>query len=228
MSTATITFPGLLRSELQKTWSVPSIGWLLLLAGPAIVLTIVAAAQYSPGVAVATGSMVGGAVLALAGGLSVAGEYATGSIRTTCTVVPQRDRVVLAKGLAVVLFGLAIGWVGALVGAAAVGILGAAVVPVLAAGPAVAATGLLGLFLGFLIRRVAPTAIVTVIGLFLVSGLIGGVRIGDGYVVDWLFTDNATALVAGTPDWGRPLVSVVLWLVATGAVAVVRLRRSDV
>ncbi|KQS06130.1 hypothetical protein ASG04_16340 [Curtobacterium sp. Leaf183] len=228
MTTTSLSFAGTLRSELHGTWSVPALRWLVLLAAPAAALTTIAAAHFSPGIAVASGSMVGGAVLALVGGLSIAGEYATGAVRTTVTAAPRRTALFLAKSLAVVLIGLAVGWVGGLVGAAANGILGSAALSVLATGPAVAATGLFGLFLGFLIRRVAPTAVTAVFGLFLVSGLLGGVRIGDGYLTDSLFTDSTVALVAGTPDWSQPFGTVALWLAVAGVAAAVRLRRSDV
>lgn len=226
--TPRLTFGGTLRSELHKLGSVPSIGWLVLLAAPATALSVIGAAQFSPGVAVSTGSMVGGGVVALAAGLSIAGEYATGAVRTTLTAAPRRTEVLLAKGLAVVLVGLATGWFGALFGAAAIGVLGSAAGSVLATGPAVAATGLVGLALGFIIRRVAPTAIAAVLGLFLVSGLLGGIAVGDGYLTDYTFSDSTVALVAGTSDAAQPLAVVLVWLAVAGIAALARLRRADV
>ena len=138
MTTTSLSFAGTLRSELHGTWSVPGafLRWLVLLAAPAAALTTIAAAHFSPGVSVASGSMVGGAVLALVGGLSIAGEYATGAVRTTVTAAPRRTaRFSFAKSLAVVLIGLAVGWVGGLGGAAANGILGSAALSVLADRP---------------------------------------------------------------------------------------------
>ncbi|OIH92493.1 hypothetical protein [Curtobacterium sp. MCBA15_001] len=225
--TPRLTFAGTLRSEVHKLGSVPAIGWLVLLAAPATALGVIGAAQFGPGVAVATGSMVGGAVVALLAGLSIAGEYATGAVRTTLTAAPRRTEVMLAKSLAVALVGLVAGWLGALAGAAAIGVLGTAALSVLATGPAVALTGLVGLYLGSLIRRVAPTAITTTLGLFLFSGMIGGLPLGAGSVGDVLFSDSTVALVAGTPDPGRPLVVVLVWLVVAAVAAGLRFRSTD-
>lgn len=225
--TPRLTFGGTLRSELHKLGSVPSIAWLVLLAAPATALSVIGAAQFGPGVAVATGSMVGGGVVALAAGLSIAGEYATGAVRTTLTAAPRRTEVLLAKTLAVALVGLVAGWLGALVGAAAIGVVGTAPLSVLATGPAVALTGLVGLYLGSLIRRVAPTAITTLLGLFLFSGLIGGLPLGNGSVGDVLFSDSTVALVAGTPDPGRPAAVVSVWLLVAAVAALVHIRKTD-
>lgn len=228
MTTTSLSFAGTLRSELFKTWTVPALRWLVLAAAPATALSTIAAAGFSPGVAVATGAMVGGAVVALVGGLSVASEFATGEVRTTLTAAPRRQALMLAKCLAVLLVGLVIGWIGALVGAGVIGVLGVAGLSVAATGPAIALTGLLGFLMGSVIRRVAPTAIATAFGLFLVSGFIGGLPVGDGFAADWLFSDSSVALVAGTPDWGQPLGTVALWLALAGVAAAVRLRWSDV
>lgn len=222
-----LTFTGTLRSEVHKLGSVPAIGWLVLLAAPATALGVISAAQFGPGVAVSTGSMVGGAVVALLAGLSIAGEYATGAVRTTLTAAPRRTEVMLAKTLAIALVGLVAGWIGALIGAGAIGVLGTAPLSVLATGPAVAATGLVGLSLGFLIRRVAPTAIAAVLGLFLVSGLFGGIPVGDRFLTDYSFSDSTVALVAGTPDLAQPLAVVLVWLAVAGAAAGLRFRSTD-
>jgi len=228
MTTTRLTSAGLLRSELQKIWSVPALRWLVLLAAPATALTTIASAEFSPGLAVATGSMVGGAVMALVAGLAIAGEYSTGSVRTTVTAAPRRGALVLAKSVAVVLTGSVAGWLGAVAGAIAIGDLGPAASSVLATGPAVAATGVFGLFLGFLIRRVAPTAIATLFGVFLVSGLIGGMTVGNGLLADFLLSDSTLALVVGTADPGRSLLVVVVWLSVAALAALVRFRRADV
>ena len=228
MTTTRLTSAGLLRSELQKIWSVPALRWLVLLASPATALTTIASAEFSPGLAVATGSMVGGAVMALVAGLAIAGEYSTGSVRTTVTAAPRRGALVLAKSVAVVLTGSVTGWLGAVAGAIAIGDLGPAASSVLATGPAVAATGVFGLFLGFLIRRVAPTAIATLFGVFLVSGLIGGMTVGNGLLADFLLSDSTLALVVGTADPGRSLLVVVVWLSVAALAALVRFRRADV
>lgn len=228
MTTTRLTSAGLLRSELHAIWSVPALRWLVLLASPATALTTIASAEFSPGLAVATGSMVGGAVMALVAGLAIAGEYSTGSVRTTVTAAPRRGALVLAKSVAVVLTGSVAGWLGAVAGAIAIGDLGPAASSVLATGPAVAATGVFGLFLGFLIRRVAPTAIATLFGVFLVSGLIGGMTVGNGLLADFLLSDSTLALVVGTADPGRSLLVVVVWLSVAALAALVRFRRADV
>ena len=228
MTTTRLTSAGLLRSELHAIWSVPALRWLVLLTAPATALTTIASAEFSPGLAVATGSMVGGAVMALVAGLAIAGEYSTGSVRTTVTAAPRRGALVLAKSVAVVLTGSVTGWLGAVAGAIAIGDLGPAASSVLATGPAVAATGVFGLFLGFLIRRVAPTAIATLFGVFLVSGLIGGMTVGNGLLADFLLSDSTLALVAGSAEPGRSLLVVVVWLSVAALAALVRFRRADV
>ena len=127
------------------------------------------------------------AVLALGtlGVLTAGGEYGTGLIRTTFTATPRRVHVVTAKVLVVGGFALALGEATAFtifeVGQHLISSTGAQVGlshphvarAVVGAGLYLAASALIGLGLGFVIRRTAG-ALAVVFGLFFVADLLLG------------------------------------------------------
>ncbi|MEU8926425.1 ABC transporter permease [Kitasatospora sp. NPDC048545] len=196
-------FGDLLAAEWIKFWSLRSIPWVLGLS----VLTIIGAglksaqythAHYTPGdgdpavmaqVALYDAfNLVCADVLMLVGGglgaIVIAGEYATGLIRTTLAAVPDRRAVLAAKAcvLAAVMFGFGVVSIGVSFGAsqAILADLGigqsltdpAALRYVSAAvlfGPVCA---LVGLGLGTLIRHSAGAVVGTVVVLFFVPSLV--------------------------------------------------------
>ncbi|MFE7528824.1 ABC transporter permease subunit [Kitasatospora sp. NPDC057542] len=196
-------FGDLLAAEWIKFWSLRSVSWVLGLSALAIVAANLKSAlytrdHYTPG----EGDPAGMAQVALndafnvasadilmlvAGGLGaivIAGEYATGLIRTTLAAVPDRRAVLAAKAcvLAAVLFGYGVLTVGVSFGASQailseVGI-GQSVTDPTALRYVAAAVlfgpvcALVGLGLGTLIRHSAGAVVGTVVVLFFVPSLV--------------------------------------------------------
>jgi ABC-2 type transport system permease protein len=178
--------------------------------------------------AVTGAASLAGSLFALLAGLSFAGEYATGAVRTTLTVVPRRSMLFLGKAIAVALVGIPLGLAaGALGATTAGGIDTSSLLPLVGSGLYVATAGLFGLFIGGLVRRVAATAVTVLILVFLLPAAAGSVRIGDRFFSDFLLGEAGPTLVSGTASWGGPLTAVALWLVVGGIVAAARLRSTD-
>ncbi|MGW1177468.1 ABC transporter permease [Kitasatospora sp. NPDC002543] len=196
-------FGDLLAAEWLKFWSLRSVPWVLGLSAAAIVAANLKSALYTrdhstPGegdpasmaqIALydAFGTASADILMLVAGGLGalvIAGEYATGLIRTTLAAVPDRRAVIAAKAcvLTAVLFGYGVLTVGLSfgVGQAILSEVGigqsltdpAALRYVAAAvlfGPVCA---LVGLGIGTLVRHGAGAAVATVAVLFFVPSLV--------------------------------------------------------
>ncbi|MFJ6772891.1 ABC transporter permease subunit [Kitasatospora sp. NPDC091257] len=196
-------FGDLLAAEWIKFWSLRSIPWVLGLGALASIAANLKSAVYTrdhwtpgegdPAVMAQTAlndafNLVSADILMLvAGGLGaivIAGEYATGLIRTTLAAVPDRRAVILAKAcvLAAVLFGYGVLTVGVSFGGSQAILAGtgigqsvtdpAALRYVAAAvlfGPVCA---LVGLGLGTLIRHSAGAVVGTVVVLFFLPSLV--------------------------------------------------------
>ncbi|GEN79674.1 ABC transporter permease subunit [Actinotalea fermentans] len=104
-----LTFPGVLRSEWIKTWSLRSTVWSL---GIAIVLmtgttalvawggsTDPVAGELSAAELIGPGGYFAQLVLAVLGVLTITGEYSTGQIRSTVVAVPRRIPALAAKAI---------------------------------------------------------------------------------------------------------------------------------
>ncbi|MFJ7245027.1 ABC transporter permease [Kitasatospora sp. NPDC098652] len=196
-------FGDLLAAEWLKFWSLRSIPWVLAVGALVILAANLKSAQYThdhytPGdgapatmkqealnVSFITGSA--DVVMLLSGGLGaivIAGEYATGLIRTTLAAVPDRRAVLLAKAgvLTAVLLGFGIGTAGlsfALTQAmlADQGIGQSITDPtalryVAAAALFAPVCGLVGLCLGTLIRHSAGAAVGTIVLLFFLPSVV--------------------------------------------------------
>lgn len=126
MSTGTLSFGGLFRSEWIKFWSLRSTWWCLVIAVALVVgLGILfgsAAGSFSElGVGTdATQLLVTGAtsgtgfsmlVIAVLGALVVTGEYATGMIRTSFLAAPTRWETLGVKALLLAVVALVVGFV---------------------------------------------------------------------------------------------------------------------
>jgi len=192
--TAHATFPGLLRSEWIKLWSLRSAWWcfgiaIVLIAGIAALAAgaIGSFAGDATGAAAASlavqgstvGTTVGELVFAVLGVLVISGEYSTGQIRSTFAAAPKRSGALAAK---VLLFGV----VSFIVGAVAIG-LSAGVsllelpeairstatgdagywLALLGAVGSLALCGVLSVLVGAIVRSV-PAGIAIVVGLFFV------------------------------------------------------------
>ncbi|NIH85207.1 ABC transporter permease [Amycolatopsis granulosa] len=251
-----MTTTAAIRSEWTKFWSVRSTFWGL--AG-AIVLMLVFVLPSAMSLA-ANRSRAGSAPDLVAGGtfylaefavialasLFVAGEYATGSIRSTLQWVPVRARVLTAKAavLAPVLFVLG---VVAAAGAIAVATplmdgfgraasAGEIIQACVANGTYFALTGLLSLGIGTALRSVAGSATVSFLVMVMSAMVAGSLGLG---VADYMpGIAGVTAFVpsgqpnpvsgamAPYPSWAG-LVILAVWTAAALAVGHEVLRRRD-
>jgi hypothetical protein len=177
--------------------------------------------------------------------LAITGEWSQRSGLTTFTLVPRRNRVILAKviasiavGVASMLFALVIGVLGNLVGTA---IAGTPVVwDVSFAHSVYIILGsllclLTGTMLGILFRS-SPVALVAYFVYSLVLPTLAGVlESTQSWFVDvrpWVDLNLAeSTLFEGTingEQWAHLAVTVLIWLVLPAAVGLVALRRSEV
>ncbi|WP_194916163.1 ABC transporter permease [Catenulispora rubra] len=186
------------------------------------------------------------AVLAMGtlGTLAAGNEYATGQIRSTLTAVPRRGQVLVAKALIVGGVTLAVGEVLAfgtfVLGQNALsakhldvslddpGVARA----VVGCGVFLAAMALIGLALGFLIRRSAG-AVAALFGLFFLSPMVFGV-FGDGpqkfglqAVFEGLSTTAAGADMSTRPDAGMAYAILAGYVVLALGSAAYFLKRRD-
>jgi ABC-type transport system involved in multi-copper enzyme maturation permease subunit len=208
-----------IRSEWTKIWSVRSTFWTLL---SLVVVTVGLSTLFAWGASSNLGAMspqnranldvtsqaMGGLLLgqlaiAVLGALVICSEYSTGGIKATLTAVPNRLRVLLAKGLVFAVIALVVGLITAF-GAFYVsmifwshhglaahlgdpGVLRA----VIGGGLYVLASGMFGFTIGVLIRH-SGGAIATVVGLLFVAPLLTNALPGDwGSTINKYFTANA-------------------------------------
>lgn len=111
-----LTFGGLVRSEWIKFWSVRSLVWTTAAAGVCTVAVGVVACAVTVAVAGGaaspdpsggglglllslSGAGLATVVVAVVGALSTAGEYSTGTIRTTLATAPRPGQVLVAKAV---------------------------------------------------------------------------------------------------------------------------------
>ncbi len=105
-----VTFPGILRSEWIKTWSLRSTVWSLaiavvLMTGTTALLAWGASTdpaangEFSAAELVGPGAYFAQLVLAVLGVLTITGEYSTGQIRSTIVSVPRRSPALVAKAI---------------------------------------------------------------------------------------------------------------------------------
>ena len=104
-----LTFPGILRSEWIKTWSLRSTGWslaiaIVLMTGTTALVawgasTDPVAGELSAAELVGPGAYFAQLVLAVLGVLTITGEYSTGQIRSTIASVPRRTPALVAKAI---------------------------------------------------------------------------------------------------------------------------------
>jgi ABC-2 type transport system permease protein len=254
--------PAVLKSEWTKLRSVRSTVWALLATigitiGLGMVLCLAYVARYDrldlqrrrnldPTLLSLRGLFLSSLALGVLGVLVMSAEYATGSIRSTFTAVPQRRTVLAAKALVfgtvalLVSFGSAFAAFGigqAILARKHVGVsLSDPTVlrAVAGAGLYLTIVGLLGLALGTILRRTAG-AIATLVGLIfiadvLVSALpdpwntdIGKFFPGNAGLALFSVRANADRL---TP--GAAAIVLLLWVAVALTVATVALTRRDV
>jgi ABC-type transport system involved in multi-copper enzyme maturation permease subunit len=176
-----------IRSEWVKLASTPSLLWPVIVMGLAVpVLSVVVAATGSiqPDDTILGGSLTGAAIgqviAGAVGALTVTGEHASGTIRTTLVAMPRRTVVFTAKAVVVaaatVPTALAAGTAAFLIGVAMLGgagrVTGHPWPAVLGFALAIGFAGLLGLAIGSVLRHSAG-AVAAVVGLVVVPSLFG-------------------------------------------------------
>jgi hypothetical protein len=248
------------RSEWTKIWSVRSTMWTLL---SLVAVTVGASALFAWGesgrlarMSVAeratfdvtnlamAGLAFGQLAIAVLGALIVTSEYSTGGIRTTLTAVPNRLRVLTAKGVVFVGIAAAVGMITSFAafyvsmifwsrhGMAAhlsdPGVLRA----VLGGALYVVASGMFGFALGAILRHTAG-AISAAVGLLFVAPPLTHLLPGSvGADISKYFTANAgqqiTAVLVGPGQlapWAGYLAFTLEWLLLLGFGAVILFRR---
>ncbi len=263
----TATFAGNLKSEWIKLTTVRSTIWsLIILTTVTLGLAALAAVTYGAATAmeglsalfpntrslvvtVAFGSTsLTSLTVAVLGALFSAGEYGTGSIRSTLTASPRRLRVLSAKvvilGLTTFIFGLMLSvvslWLAAslysMFGHEFIGLADPEVVgAIVGAALYLALTAIFAVALGFVVRSVAA-AISTVLGILFVLPMVVGLF---GMFLKW-FRDiaiyqfpNSGQLLYSIPgdgdalsQWQAALV-VLAWIAVATGLAVLVLKRKD-
>jgi ABC-type transport system involved in multi-copper enzyme maturation permease subunit len=237
-----------IRSEWTKIWSVRSTFWTLLIL---IIATVGISVLASWGTSThlnqldphdratldvtynsLAGLTLGQLAIAVLGVLVVTTEFSTGGIKSTLTAVPNRGRVLLAKGFVFSVVALVVGMITSFAAFYAAmpfwahqhlaahlsdaNVLRA----VLGAGLYVLASGLFGFALGTVIRHTAG-AITTAVALLLVVPPLTQLLPGNwGHDIFKVFTSNAGSMVATTiqqdralTPWGGYLAMTIWWVV---------------
>lgn len=255
------TLPNVLRAEWTKLWSVRSTRWTLLATvlvswGFTTLFSWGETANWSQVDAQeratidATSNSLAGLyfgqlAIAVLGAMVITAEYSTGGIRTTLTAVPQRGRVLLAKGLTFGVVALVVGLVASF-GAFFIGQAFFATVgveahlgdpgvtrAVIGGGLYILGCGMLGFAVGTLLRHTAGS-ITTAIGLLFVLPILSNLLPGEwGKTLREYFFSNAggqITTVRQDPDllspWNGYLVFTLEWLVIL-AVGAFLLERRD-
>jgi ABC-2 type transport system permease protein len=237
-----------LKSEWTKFWSVRSTAWTLLILFVATVgisvlaswgnsislarMSKVERAQLDVVYISMAGITLGQLAIAVLGALIVTTEYSTGGIKATLIAVPNRMRVLLAKGIILAVVALVVGlittfvsfylsmlfWNGKHLEAhlGDPGVLRA----VIGGGLYIMASGLFGFALGAVLRHTAG-AITAAVGLLLVVPPLMGLLPGTwGDTIQKYFTSNAGSRIASVVDmpntvspWIGYLTITIWWVV---------------
>jgi ABC-2 type transport system permease protein len=255
------TFGNVARSEWTKLWSVRSTRWTLLATFVVSVgFTTLFAwgesanwsqvdAQERANIDATANSLAGlyfgQLAIAVLGALVITAEYSTGGIRTTLTAVPQRLKVLFAKGLTFGVVALVVGLVTSFtaffVGQAFFATVGVeahlgdpgVMRAVIGGGLYILGCGMLGFAVGSVLRHSAGS-ITTAIGLLFVLPILSNLLPGDwGKTVQRYFFSNAGGQITTirqdpnllTP-WNGYLVFTIEWVVIL-VVGAILLRRRD-
>ena len=188
-------------------------------------------------------------VLVVTGVTLVSSEYTSGMIRLTMTVTPNRLRVLFAKLLVVA----AVTWAISVVILLAAFVVGQAILTthagiptatlgdgdvqrtILAAWLTAPLFPLIGAALGAILRSTA-SAITTTLGLIFVPGIVGGLLPSwwQDHVFSYFPSEARSALLDSTTNVsthisaGAAIITIILWIAASFAIASVLLQRRDV
>lgn len=241
----------LVRVELRKSFDTRSGRWLLASLGLAAVLTTGAIIAWAPTAELAYSEFTLAIgvpmtiILPIIAVLSVTSEWSQRSGLATFTLVPHRERVVLAKAVAAVLVtvpatavAFAVGAVGNLIGAASAGVptvwdQSLVDVGYFAAGQTLLL--LVGFVLGALIRSSSGAIVAYMLYGFVAPGLLAFLAFSQDWFADarpWMDAKySQDALLRGQlagDGWSHLAVTSLVWLVVPMVVAVVNMLRSEV
>jgi ABC-type transport system involved in multi-copper enzyme maturation permease subunit len=248
MDHARASFGNVVRSEWTKIWSVRSTLWTLLVL---VIATVGFGVLASWGTAshlnqlnahdratldvvytTMAGLTLGQLAIAVLGVLVVTTEYSTGGIKTTLTAVPNRMRVLAAKGVVFAIIATVVGMITSFISFFAAapiwshyniavhlndpGVLRA----VIGSGLYVLASGMFGFALGAVIRHTAG-AITAAVGLLLVVPPLTQLLPGTwGHDITKVFTSNAGSMIATTVPqdnrlgpWAGYIAMTIWWVV---------------
>jgi len=258
---ARASFANVIRSEWTKIWSVRSTPWtLLILVVSTVGFGVLASwgtasnfshlnahdrATFDATYTTMAGLTLGQLAIAVLGVLVVTTEYSTGGIKSTLTAVPNRMRVLAAKGVVFAIIATVVGMITAFVAffvSAPIwahynlavhlndpGVLRA----VIGSGLYVLASGLFGFALGAILRHTAG-AITAAVGLLLVVPPLTQLLPGTwGHDITKVFTSNAGSMIATTipqdnrlGPWAGYFAMTIWWLVPL-AIGAYLMRRRD-
>jgi hypothetical protein len=213
------TFWQVVRMELRKARSLPSVTWTLLI-GMAATAALGVLAGYNtrdpggdPTSNMLAGILLGQVITGVLGALAITGEFDSGMAAVTFAAIPRRRLVLAAKALVWGVAFLAAGEAAVL--AAFLG--GTAVlrasVPhpslaspdvlraVLMTGAYLALAGLIGLGTGALIRHGTATVATVIAGLFVLPPVVGAAGHGSGKLLPELIAGNSLAAVKPVPGF---------------------------
>lgn len=241
----------LVRVEARKSFDTRSGRWLLASLGLAALLTTAAIIAWAPTAELAYSEFTLAigvpmtVILPIIAVLSVTSEWSQRSGLATFTLVPHRDRVMLAKAIAAVLVtvpatavAFAVGAVGNLIGTASADVptvWNQSLVDVgyFAGGQTLLL--LVGFVLGALIRNSSGAIVAYMLYGFVVPGLLAFLAFNQDWFSDarpWLDAKyNQDALLRGQlagDGWSHLAVTSLVWLVIPMIVAVVNVLRSEV
>lgn len=254
-----VTFPGILRSEWTKLRTLRSTWWtagtaVLVIVGIGLLIAADTASQdvtpdaFEFSSSTLIGMVLAQLILAVLAALTVTGEYGTGMIRSSMTVVPRRLPVLAAKAIVLSGFTAVLMLLTSVVTFVLAQLLSSSqgqVAPslgegdvlrvVLGAPLTVVLTGLIALGLGTLIRSTAG-AVATAVGLFFVVPIVtlflpSGVRGFAPYLptnAGGALTGQAIASTGDDLSAGVGIAVMAAWAVVVLVAAGWRLRRTDV
>lgn len=254
-----ITWGGVWRSEWIKLWSLRSTWISVIVALVAMIgFGLTMAAEYkglissdstggsTDAVALClTGAPLAQLVACVLGVLMSAGEYSTGSIRTTLAAVPRRYPVLVIKMLICGTVSFVVGWIGALGSFLITGVFisgtrlalslttPGVLLALTASALFMAFVAMMAVALGFLLRSVAGGTATLVALLFMVPGLLSFLPSSLNKAISPYLPSNAGASmyalhqVSGTLSAGVGTCVVLVWTVVIAALGLWQLMRSD-
>jgi ABC-type transport system involved in multi-copper enzyme maturation permease subunit len=250
-----------IRSEWTKIWSVRSTPWTLLIL---VVATVGISVLASWGTSThlntlsakdratldvtynsLAGLTLGQLAIAVLGVLVVTTEYSTGGVKATFTAVPNRLRVLLAKGIVFAVIATAVGMITTFLAfyaaqpfwahqhlAAHIGDPGV-LRAIIGSGLYVLASGLFGFALGAVIRHTAGAITAAVALLLVVPPLTQLLPGGWGHDIYKVFTSNAGSMIATTVQQPRSLTpwegyfAMTVWWVVPLLIGAYLMKRRD-